>query len=623
METNNLSGIFNGKVPGKEEGNIFDSNTIKMKQEVKIQGDNFKANELFGGKLKALEPSNLNHVFPKNKNKSKGGINTMLGANIKPKKQQFKDIKGELNVNKFFNMSGSIKSPKNNSFDKVNQMFGGKTKAKSNIGNMLGAANVPKSNPIDKVNTMFGGKQTNVNKKLDNMFGGKQSNVNNVFKNNTNVNNVLKNAFNTNKQTKANVNNKFNVSSINNVNTKISSMLGNVKGTENIGWNRAKQQVGLNPTGDFDGDKLMNMLDCNPLDKNKQGPVHTLKTFIGLGDKNIQPPTGVQKEGPRYRDEPTGQYTKITPLAIYETEQDKRDRMSTQTTLEEPRAIEIEIDPVAAGRKIWEGTKAAGREIKRGVGSVYEAYKEGREEESKAEEGLRKWKEEQGVKPEARPTPSQLVKQHKGPGLISELVEGAGKMHSNISRAAILGSPGGSQNIQQIVGLTGTPGMLGYMAAAGTRPMYEKTQLVSLGAPGTQEEKSKLIGFGEPTGAPFSRKLYETIGAGKIEEIEREEQLAKERLELERKISVAPIPQQVAPIPQPLPYPVPPQPVIPRTIQPMPQPPTFQQAQARPDVVIYSPASKRKVTYRRGPYKKRAEQIPVQPVQQVVYQPQY
>jgi hypothetical protein len=40
----------------------------------------------------------------------------------------------------------------------------------------------------------------------------------------------------------------------------------------NIGITRFKQQKGLKPWGDKDGDGLINMLDCNPLNKKQQGP---------------------------------------------------------------------------------------------------------------------------------------------------------------------------------------------------------------------------------------------------------------------------------------------------------------------------------------------------------------
>lgn len=52
-----------------------------------------------------------------------------------------------------------------------------------------------------------------------------------------------------------------------------------------IGKRRIKQQKGLNPWGDFDGDGLINMLDCNPRNKHLQGPEHTLEDKLGPEDE--------------------------------------------------------------------------------------------------------------------------------------------------------------------------------------------------------------------------------------------------------------------------------------------------------------------------------------------------
>jgi len=51
------------------------------------------------------------------------------------------------------------------------------------------------------------------------------------------------------------------------------------------GLKRVRQQKGLNPWGDFDGDKVINMLDCDPRNKFKQGPGHELEDKLN-GDDN-------------------------------------------------------------------------------------------------------------------------------------------------------------------------------------------------------------------------------------------------------------------------------------------------------------------------------------------------
>jgi len=52
------------------------------------------------------------------------------------------------------------------------------------------------------------------------------------------------------------------------------------------GMTRIKQQKGLNPWGDFDGDGLINMLDCHPRNKNLQGPEHSLEDKLNTLDES-------------------------------------------------------------------------------------------------------------------------------------------------------------------------------------------------------------------------------------------------------------------------------------------------------------------------------------------------
>ncbi len=59
---------------------------------------------------------------------------------------------------------------------------------------------------------------------------------------------------------------------------------------ENVGFKRLKQQKGLSLWGDKDGDKLANILDCNPLDRTKQGGAHKVLSFLGRGKTMDEPP---------------------------------------------------------------------------------------------------------------------------------------------------------------------------------------------------------------------------------------------------------------------------------------------------------------------------------------------
>ena len=53
--------------------------------------------------------------------------------------------------------------------------------------------------------------------------------------------------------------------------------------SKDIGFRRINQQKGLKPTGDFDKDGLINMLDCNPRNFFEQGPSHTVDTKLEDG----------------------------------------------------------------------------------------------------------------------------------------------------------------------------------------------------------------------------------------------------------------------------------------------------------------------------------------------------
>ena len=55
---------------------------------------------------------------------------------------------------------------------------------------------------------------------------------------------------------------------------------------KNIGQKRIRQQKGLKPWGDFDGDGLINMLDCNPRNKFKQGAGHEDEPELGMPIKS-------------------------------------------------------------------------------------------------------------------------------------------------------------------------------------------------------------------------------------------------------------------------------------------------------------------------------------------------
>jgi len=61
--------------------------------------------------------------------------------------------------------------------------------------------------------------------------------------------------------------------------------LMSINKTKSMGVKRIKQQKGLNPFNDFDGDGLINMLDCNPRNKFEQGPEHTIEDKLNPSDE--------------------------------------------------------------------------------------------------------------------------------------------------------------------------------------------------------------------------------------------------------------------------------------------------------------------------------------------------
>lgn len=60
-----------------------------------------------------------------------------------------------------------------------------------------------------------------------------------------------------------------------------------VRRPDMIGWKRLNQQKGLNPMGDFDGDKVLNAFDCNPRNPNQQAFWHTMWEGVKGGAENI------------------------------------------------------------------------------------------------------------------------------------------------------------------------------------------------------------------------------------------------------------------------------------------------------------------------------------------------
>ncbi len=233
MKIDSLSGIFKGSVNGLENTNEdVEEDNIRKKS-------NNNTDHIFSEKVNGLDVSKISHMFPKSKNKEKGGFEKMLGINTKTKSSQLKDLKGDLKINKFFNMSSSIKSPKNNSEDKINNMLGG----------LGGKTDIKSSNPFGgdnkQINNMLGGLGGKTNIKSSNPFGGDNKQIDKMFgmtkrkDNNFNVTNAFK--VNNNVDMNKKLNSMFSIKGAGqqlNINKKIGTMVGSPMGLEQKGWNR-------------------------------------------------------------------------------------------------------------------------------------------------------------------------------------------------------------------------------------------------------------------------------------------------------------------------------------------------------------------------------------------------
>jgi len=129
------------------------------------------------------------------------------------------------------------------------------------IGPMLqmGGNSKKIENPMKKIGNftnLMTDKKSNASKKMMSMIGG-----NGMFDKK-----AAKPSFN------ADVNLDFNSK----MKTMMHGLGSSNKGMdfEKVGRDRLMQQKGLSPLGDNDGDKLVNMLDCNPINPFKQGPEH-------------------------------------------------------------------------------------------------------------------------------------------------------------------------------------------------------------------------------------------------------------------------------------------------------------------------------------------------------------
>lgn len=295
---------------------------------------------------------------------------------------------------------------------------------------------------------------------------------------------------------------------------------------EKIGWGRLNQQKKLSLFGDKDKDKVMNILDCNPTNKNEQGFIHkTLNLVRGRGFR--------ENEDVQLRRD------------FEQARQIYAPRRTEQPVTVVARPVPRELEGPTFGQKLATGAT----NVLKGAGII----KSEQERMALAKEKTQRMKLRQQVEIERLKAMPRITdrRPYSGLGKTGQVIrageQSLGEFGIDLSRASIAVQPVSEiDKINRLVGMGGSGAGIMSMSRTGV-------------------EKS------------FNLKIAETVGTQ--EDIERaKEQMAQQ--------SVPIAPQQQIPSQQP--------------VQRYPE--------QSYETLLYSPYSKRKVTYTRGPYRKR---IPV------------
>jgi len=365
-----MNGVFAGKamgvhsdIPSEEE---IQENIIRAQEQGRKKRMLFKQGSGTFDTSKILGSStgksfNIEAMLSGTKKKSTFNIDGLLGRTKK---------KSNFNINKFLTTGGNKLKTKGDNMKNYNnklKQFGIMTNNTKGLDMAtklkqfgIGTIKTSKNNDVAAKLKQFGiGKTINThNKKLKQFgFGNTGINVNNKIRSFTGMN------LNTGIGSKSiNVGDKIRSFTGMNLKTGIRGLQkrATVKGinnTEMYGWNRIHQQRGLKPLGDFDGDKLVNMLDCNPRNKYKQGPMHDEDEMFPIANVSESNIIAGPVEG------------EVVDAEVYETpiqeaiEPVEADYINVTPTEEESN-IEINLDEV--GEKIKKGLGTAGA----GIGSA-------------------------------------------------------------------------------------------------------------------------------------------------------------------------------------------------------------------------------------------------------------
>jgi len=371
---------------------------------------------------------------------------------------------------------------------------------------------------------------------------------------------------------------------------------GMTMGLDKVAIKRMKNQKKVSLFGDYDNDKLMNVFDCEPLNKKKQGMIHkSLNLFGGRGFK--EDADLVKNEGYRTRVIKSGKYTDRPDSPISTLEELKRTKVGKIASY------------IGAGAKNLFEKSAENKPI------ALARTKE-QEEINQIQSGMKEDAYQKMIRRKAREgfmdeylTNKQASTSKQGLGQIKDSFNGMRAGGSEAARQLIGGTGAGAPDIKSkinnLYGVGNSGGGFAMMAS------------------GSQSNR----GFHEAISNRQGTGMYEAIkhgptGMGIIESLQ-SQMTDKEH----KRFTATPIEQNMNPVieqRQPIPameqraprptiqqY-APQQPVgiIPQNIQQQPVgiiPQNIQQQNAPQQNRIISPYSKKAVGYTRGPYRKRVE----------------
>jgi len=277
--------VFNGKAMGVEEKpDVAEEDSLEDTRFHGLEPINFEDKVMGGEKSKAFLSGKTNDIDgPKGYEKR---LETIFKSNSSDGVTSYKDK----------DMSSFFSTPKfkfDNPFS--NGGFNMKDK-KQNVGFdpkkfFQASSDTKSSNPFSKVDGFFnlGSMKQNKSPSLDvnNFFGTRQFDSKNTVM----------------KPLQFSIGGNFNKTNLgfNNNPSKVMSRITGSNNPERVSRTRIKQSKGLSLYGDFDGDKLANVLDCDPLNPNEQGNQHDLNAYMPSENpstiqENFERNTGVTRE---------------------------------------------------------------------------------------------------------------------------------------------------------------------------------------------------------------------------------------------------------------------------------------------------------------------------------------